>query len=59
MPGQQLLALRPFKLGSIETDSRMASIDLQGIVKDYGKVRAIHGVDLHIEDGEFVAFVGP
>ncbi|MHC5653189.1 ABC transporter ATP-binding protein [Stappia sp. ICDLI1TA098] len=37
----------------------MAEIRLDGIVKDYGSVRAIHGVSLHIRDGEFVAFVGP
>ncbi|APX22990.1 MAG: sn-glycerol-3-phosphate ABC transporter ATP-binding protein UgpC [Rhodobacteraceae bacterium] len=37
----------------------MAEIRLNGIVKDYGAVRAIHGVDLHVNDGEFVAFVGP
>ncbi len=37
----------------------MADIDLSGIVKDYGAHRAIHGVDLHVKDGEFVAFVGP
>ena len=37
----------------------MASIELQEIVKDYGAHRAIHGVDLQIGDGQFVAFVGP
>ncbi len=37
----------------------MASIELQEIVKDYGAHRAIHGVDLQIADGQFVAFVGP
>ncbi|MHA7867002.1 MAG: ABC transporter ATP-binding protein [Salipiger thiooxidans] len=37
----------------------MAEIRLEGIVKDYGAHRAIHGVDLHVNDGEFVAFVGP
>ncbi len=37
----------------------MASIELQEIVKNYGAHRAIHGVDLQIEDGQFVAFVGP
>ena len=37
----------------------MADIRLEGIVKDYGAVRAIHGVDLNIQDGEFVTFVGP
>ena len=37
----------------------MAEIQLEGIVKNYGAHRAIHGVDLHVKDGEFVAFVGP
>jgi multiple sugar transport system ATP-binding protein len=37
----------------------MASIELKGLVKEYGKTRAVHGIDLKIEDGEFVVFVGP
>ncbi len=37
----------------------MAKIELQGLVKEYGKTRAVHGIDLTIEDGEFVVFVGP
>lgn len=37
----------------------MASIELRGIIKNYGDVKAIHGIDLDIEEGEFVAFVGP
>jgi len=37
----------------------MASIELQGLVKEYGKTRAVHGIDLKIADGEFVVFVGP
>ena len=37
----------------------MASVELQNLVKDYGTVRAIHGVDLTIEEGEFIVFVGP
>ncbi|KKC39721.1 ABC transporter ATPase [Devosia epidermidihirudinis] len=37
----------------------MAKIELQGLVKEYGKSRAVHGIDLTIEDGEFVVFVGP
>ncbi len=37
----------------------MASIRMEGIVKDYGTLRAIQGIDLEIPDGEFVAFVGP
>ncbi|WP_265517451.1 ABC transporter ATP-binding protein [Nitratireductor luteus] len=37
----------------------MASVTLEKIVKDYGKFRAVHEVDLDIRDGEFVALVGP
>lgn len=37
----------------------MARVELKGLTKDYGAVRAIHGVDLVIEDGEFCVFVGP
>ena len=37
----------------------MAKIELQGLVKAYGNTRAVHGIDLSIEDGEFVVFVGP
>ncbi|WP_316976954.1 ABC transporter ATP-binding protein [Shumkonia mesophila] len=37
----------------------MASIQMERIVKDYSTMRAIHGIDLEIPDGEFVAFVGP
>ncbi|MGY9049900.1 hypothetical protein P775_23440 [Puniceibacterium antarcticum] len=37
----------------------MATITLDKIVKNYGAVQAIHGIDLEIEDGEFVALVGP
>lgn len=37
----------------------MAQISLEKVTKRYGAVQTIHGVDLDIEDGEFVAFVGP
>jgi multiple sugar transport system ATP-binding protein len=37
----------------------MAGIELQGLVKRYGKTQVVHGIDLAIEDGEFVVFVGP
>ena len=38
----------------------MAAVDLQGVVKSYdGKTNVIHGIDLHVEHGEFVVFVGP
>ena len=37
----------------------MAFLQLQGITKNFGPVRAIKGIDLTIEKGEFVVFVGP
>ncbi|MCY4196947.1 MAG: sn-glycerol-3-phosphate ABC transporter ATP-binding protein UgpC [Rhodobacteraceae bacterium] len=37
----------------------MARIELLDIAKFYGHVCAVHGVNLSIEDGEFVALVGP
>jgi multiple sugar transport system ATP-binding protein len=37
----------------------MASLQLKQLVKDFGPVRVIHGVDLQVHDGEFVVFVGP
>jgi multiple sugar transport system ATP-binding protein len=37
----------------------MANLKLAGIRKSYGTNTILHGVDLEIEDGEFVVFVGP
>jgi len=37
----------------------MTAVTLRDIKKAYGPVEVIHGVDLDIEDGEFVVFVGP
>lgn len=37
----------------------MATIELEKLVKRYGKVEAVREIDLQIEDGEFVVFVGP
>ena len=37
----------------------MADITLQTVIKEYGDIRTIHGVDLEINNGEFVVFVGP
>ncbi len=37
----------------------MANVKLRDIRKSYGKVEVIKGVDIDIEDGEFVVFVGP
>jgi ABC-type sugar transport system ATPase subunit len=37
----------------------MASLELRQLVKDFGSVRVIHGVDLQVAHGEFTVFVGP
>ncbi|NNE81845.1 MAG: sn-glycerol-3-phosphate ABC transporter ATP-binding protein UgpC [Silicimonas sp.] len=37
----------------------MADVSIQDIRKSYGSVEVIHGVNVDIEDGEFVALVGP
>ncbi|MEI6098580.1 MAG: sn-glycerol-3-phosphate ABC transporter ATP-binding protein UgpC [Alphaproteobacteria bacterium] len=37
----------------------MASITLKGLKKSYGAAQIIKGVDIEVEDGEFVVFVGP
>jgi multiple sugar transport system ATP-binding protein len=37
----------------------MAKVTLRGIRKSYGSVDVIKGVDIDIDDGEFVVFVGP
>jgi multiple sugar transport system ATP-binding protein len=37
----------------------MASLQLKQLVKDFGPVRVIHGVDLEVRNGEFTVFVGP
>ena len=37
----------------------MAAVTLNHIVKRYGEHAVIHGIDLQIQDGEFIVFVGP
>ena len=37
----------------------MTGVTLEKVVKKYGDVQVIHGVDLKVEDGEFCVFVGP
>lgn len=34
-------------------------VTLRNVVKAYGANEGIHGIDLEIRSGEFVAFVGP
>jgi multiple sugar transport system ATP-binding protein len=37
----------------------MGTVSLQGIEKFYGTTKVVHGVDLQVNDGEFLVFVGP
>ena len=37
----------------------MARVELKNLEKTYGKFKAVHGIDLQIEDGEFMVLVGP
>ena len=37
----------------------MAGVKLVGVSKSFGETKILHGVDLEIEDGEFMVFVGP
>ena len=36
-----------------------AALTVEGLVKDYGRFRALHGVDLQVEAGEVFGFIGP
>ncbi|MEM7214903.1 MAG: sn-glycerol-3-phosphate import ATP-binding protein UgpC [Pseudomonadota bacterium] len=37
----------------------MANLSLKGVKKRFGPTEVIHGVDVHIQDGEFIVIVGP
>jgi multiple sugar transport system ATP-binding protein len=37
----------------------MAAVDIKDVRKAFGSTEVIHGVDIHINDGEFVILVGP
>ena len=55
LPGRPGLALRVRR----KDVTRMATLDLADVRKSYGAVEVIHGIDLNIQDGEFVILVGP
>ena len=39
--------------------SSSEAVDLQGVHKHFGRVRAVDGIDLHLEVGEIAALLGP
>jgi multiple sugar transport system ATP-binding protein len=42
-----------------DDEDSMAAVQLSGIFKRYGDTQVVHGIDLDIDDGEFVVLVGP
>ena len=47
------------QLQQLSEEREMASIQLNTVEKWFGDFQVIKGIDLTIEDGEFVVFVGP
>src|SRR5215470_12150922 len=37
----------------------MATVEFKRLVKRYGSLEVVHGIDLSIRDGEFIVLVGP
>lgn len=37
----------------------MATVEFKKLVKSFGQTEVLHGIDLQVEDGEFIVFVGP
>lgn len=37
----------------------MSGLILKNVKKSFGKVKVIHGIDLEVEEGEFIVIVGP
>ena len=43
----------------IEENTTMGSVTIQNLVKRYGGLEVLHGIDLTVEDGKFVVLLGP
>jgi multiple sugar transport system ATP-binding protein len=37
----------------------LAALDIVGVTKAFGPVKVLHGIDIAVEDGEFLVLVGP
>jgi multiple sugar transport system ATP-binding protein len=47
------------RIDKIELEKVMASVNVTNVRKTYGHHKVLHGVDIDIQDGEFVILVGP
>jgi len=43
----------------VDKGEPMAELELEGVCKSFGDQKVVHGVDLTVNDGEFVVLVGP
>ncbi len=41
------------------TSVGVPAVRLSGAIKDFGSVHAVRGIDLEVQQGEIVAFLGP
>jgi len=46
-------------MGGILRSIGVSAIKISGLVKNYGRVQALKGIDLDLKPGELVAFIGP
>ena len=47
------------QVGGVASDGRVPALSLKGVVKRFGDVVAVDGIDLEIADGEFFSMLGP
>jgi iron(III) transport system ATP-binding protein len=53
------LAVGQLRRNNVSSPPRMTTIRMDGLVKRYGKVTAVRGIDLTIESGELFFLLGP
>ena len=42
-----------------EVEKMTRVLDVNGLTGGYGAVQILYGIDLHIDEGEFVTIIGP